>query len=776
VTTGEFSVHIQAVDAGRQVQVEWLAIQGVEYELQTSHDLIDWTAATTVHGEDRETIVADTLRCPATFYRVRTTPAADEVIRRCAARACTYFHEILCADSTGGGALPRNEASREELETRSFTSDFFVPGELGEWLAVAVMGHAMRTRDPSFVEGWTDAQFSTEVASVCDALEKILTSQAYGHPVGGKKALYQVHLVPGGEAPRTSEFERIVSLLDNGPLMACLDLTAAYIRSTPSLDSSLAARIDALSAQFDVRMWFSPGSGALHIGEPENPAGGPVMDRIVSEGRLAAVTGLARGELSEEEFSRIIHFMLASSYGDGTHHQFLPFAGTGLEIWSPLPFLPEERCTYFGLSALRPLSISWSAARSRLGARAAGATGISDGFGNFRVFSLDPAEQTDPSPYRNARVLIFPAIIAHGAGMGTEEARLNLVLAYDTACRAGAFHPKFGLPNYLDCGSGLVNSASPAWGTREVGAMTVAMLNYLLGGRFIENTLRSSIGWAHAFDAYFSLLDNVTVEAEGPTAASGGAPIVRNHASGQAAWHLDAGQAARYDMSLVEAGIFDLSLRYSNDDVGNGDAITITVGAAPAIHLQTEDTGDDGSGWDVFFETVPLHLGPLPEGVNPIEVAVETSDGYGIDLDRLSLSFVGHLVSEAEDRPSGGAGVVIDRGNASQKMALHLQSGEQAELLFEVTDPGNYALVARYSNDDIGVGEPVAVLVDGQAVGTFHADDTGDLGNGWNRFFESGHIALGHLEAGQRKLTLLVGPGDGYGLELDRCALRKCPR
>src|SRR5439155_6116859 len=129
-------------------------------------------------------------------------------------------------------------------------------------------------------------------------------STAFTHAPTGAKALYQVHRVPGGEAPRSTDFERTISLLDNAQLATGLQVTANYLRSlaaqqldprvNPQDRQALANRIDAALGQFNCRIWFDNQSQNVHIGGPENPLLGSSLDRITSEARLAPVVALAR--------------------------------------------------------------------------------------------------------------------------------------------------------------------------------------------------------------------------------------------------------------------------------------------------------------------------------------------------------------------------------------------------------------------------------------------------------------------------------------------------
>ena len=75
-----------------------------------------------------------------------------------------------------------------------------------------------------------------------------------------------------------------------------------------------------------------------------------------------------------------------------------------------------------------------------------------------------------------------------------------------------------------------------------------------------------------------------------------------------------------------------------------------------------------------------------------------------------------------------------------------------------------------YANDNPGATEVLRVEVDGEAVGTFSAQDTGDDGEGWNVFVAdlAGARMLG---TGIHSVTVESSGGDGC-IEIDLITLR----
>lgn len=84
-----------------------------------------------------------------------------------------------------------------------------------------------------------------------------------------------------------------------------------------------------------------------------------------------------------------------------------------------------------------------------------------------------------------------------------------------------------------------------------------------------------------------------------------------------------------------------------------------------------------------------------------------------------------------------GAGINMPRSEALGKVTRWLHAGEK--IVFPVAIGthdlnATYRLTVRYSNDNFGSLEKVMVRYDDQEVGQFAAQDTGNYGEGWNRF------------------------------------------
>lgn len=123
-----------------------------------------------------------------------------------------------------------------------------------------------------------------------------------------------------------------------------------------------------------------------------------------------------------------------------------------------------------------------------------------------------------------------------------------------------------------------------------------------------------------------------------------------------------------------------------------------------------------------------------------------------------------------EGEHATGDGSVMYRSEASGDRTRWLHAGESASWIFDLATCNpttQHVLGARYSNDNYGPLETVTLTVDGEIVGQFQAQDTGDGGLGWNVFVRADGIATIWLDPGPHTASASVSGGDGYGVEID---------
>ncbi|HEX3148467.1 MAG TPA: glucoamylase family protein, partial [Gemmataceae bacterium] len=123
-----------------------------------------------------------------------------------------------------------------------------------------------------------------------------------------------------------------------------------------------------------------------------------------------------------------------------------------------------------------------------------------------------------------------------------------------------------------------------------------------------------------------------------------------------------------------------------------------------------------------------------------------------------------------------GDGSVMFRGNAAGGQTVQLDAGETRTLTFELAGTTSYEFSVRYSNDDnSGLLETVNLSIDGNFIGSFAAQDTGDGGFGWDNFLTAGPLGARIVPPGTHSVTVSVSGGDGFGVEIDAVNLTPKP-
>jgi hypothetical protein len=124
-----------------------------------------------------------------------------------------------------------------------------------------------------------------------------------------------------------------------------------------------------------------------------------------------------------------------------------------------------------------------------------------------------------------------------------------------------------------------------------------------------------------------------------------------------------------------------------------------------------------------------------------------------------------------------GDGQIMQRSNASGRQTVWLRlRGQSRQLGVTLSSAATYEASVRYSNDNFGGLEWVALTVNGKPFGSpggFWAQDTGDWGQGWNNFRSSPAIGSVRLPAGTTTIVTTVSGGDCCGVELDVLTLRR---
>jgi len=133
--------------------------------------------------------------------------------------------------------------------------------------------------------------------------------------------------------------------------------------------------------------------------------------------------------------------------------------------------------------------------------------------------------------------------------------------------------------------------------------------------------------------------DQITLEGEAGT--GDGQVKSRTAASGQETVLLHDGESQALSFQLPAAARYSLTVRYSNDNYGPLETVSVSVDDAIVGQFEAQDTGDFGAGWNVFESSGPIGSVDLQAGTHEVTVSVAGGDGYGVEIDVVTLDCVG---------------------------------------------------------------------------------------------------------------------------------------
>jgi len=111
----------------------------------------------------------------------------------------------------------------------------------------------------------------------------------------------------------------------------------------------------------------------------------------------------------------------------------------------------------------------------------------------------------------------------------------------------------------------------------------------------------------------------------------------RSNAQGARTILLQADQSRTLSFNLGSPASYAVSVRYSNDNYGPTETVTVSVDGSTVGQFSAQDTGNYGAGWNVFVQTSTLGTVNLSAGDHTVVVSVSGGDGYGVEIDAVVL-------------------------------------------------------------------------------------------------------------------------------------------
>jgi len=133
--------------------------------------------------------------------------------------------------------------------------------------------------------------------------------------------------------------------------------------------------------------------------------------------------------------------------------------------------------------------------------------------------------------------------------------------------------------------------------------------------------------------------NNVEIYAAWPEDGSEGHYINRGNTKYGVVWHMNCGQRANYNATLVPNSTYSVNVRYSND--GGSEIVSILYNNNSIGRFETQNTRtagtNPGDGWINFNSSQTFTMNTGSESNNTIALYVYSGDPYGVDIDKISV-------------------------------------------------------------------------------------------------------------------------------------------
>lgn len=607
--------------------------------------------------------------------RVDSLPSDDDALLELIGRRSYQYFRDFASRHPGSQGLPADRSTFPDL------------------LSVGGAGFAFASHVVAAYRGWVPREAAAE--SVVEALRVLDDAAAFGHQRVGRLGhcgfFYHFLGVDGRRklnfdfpdtAAKKAENTVEVSTIDTALALAGMLVAQSYFDGTGAVEEEIRRRAQAIYDRVDWRCMLEASRQQLYLGsKPAEVRSGPAF--LIPDGQPGghsySGTPGAPATLDYTTDEALIALLM----GIGSNTSALPSgawcapirprdADGFVRTWPGSPF------TFFFLSSFidpRALAatapcpgeapVDWFANTRTAFLRTIQAVGSNPR--SFKTYGPDawgisPAEgaadayfayglgalAVDPNPVEDGTVTYYGALAALPFGADLRERALQVARK---AFERGHWHSRFGLPDAWndDISQGALSVLGAAQSLRQTGPWVgrgtfgIDVGPMLLA---IENA-RSGLVWQmsaknpnlqRALGRLVAPQVSV-VEAESGT---GGSVMPRSAASGQRTMLLQAGQGTTLVIPAASGGArYALTLRYSNDNFGPSEVVTVKLDGAVFGSFTAQDTGNFGFGWNQFV--VSPVLGPIeiaPGSSHALRIEATGGDGYGVEIDSLELQRV----------------------------------------------------------------------------------------------------------------------------------------
>lgn len=275
------------------------------------------------------------------------------------------------------------------------------------------------------------------------------------------------------------------------------------------------------------------------------------------------------------------------------------------------------------------------------------AWGITANDGAFNLYRANgaPSVSVNPVPEQDGSIAYYAMISAVGYG---SDLRQEAIAALRAGWGRGHWHPRFGLP---DAFHNDVNEITdpPSDALRQTGAWQQHALFAIDQGPMLMHLENANSGliWRlmdknpNIQRAFGRILTPTPTRIllQGEDGTGQGTINLRSNAWGGKTVWLNAGESRTMGFSSFSGDDVAISVRYSNDNFGTSETVTVLLDGTQVGSFVAADTGDGGGGWNIFEWSEKLPAGLLTSGDHSLTVTVADGDGYGIEIDAVAVDY-----------------------------------------------------------------------------------------------------------------------------------------
>lgn len=277
------------------------------------------------------------------------------------------------------------------------------------------------------------------------------------------------------------------------------------------------------------------------------------------------------------------------------------------------------------------------------------AWGISANEGPFDEYGANGSSfvSVNVDPEEDGSVTYYAMLSAVGFG---SELRQEAIAALRAGWERGHWHARFGLPDAfhadvseLQIPAGALRTTGPwqqsALFAIDQGPMLLHLENAHSG--LIWQLLDENPNIQRAFDR-IGLPSPTRIVLQGEDGMGDGLTRSRSNAWGGRTVWLDDGEAQTMTFSPGRGESARVAVRYSNDNFGPSETVTVLLDGLEIGSFLAEDTGNNGNGWNIFEWSVDIPAGAFTTvDDHTLTVSISGGDGFGFELDAVTVDYFG---------------------------------------------------------------------------------------------------------------------------------------